>query len=533
MQHETAPFTLPDIRDFVPERLKPWIVIAIVMVFQICGGVYLAAVAEIVGSTALRQEDIMMAGYATMVGMALTFTVMFRLKFRFTTRVSLLVCAAALIACNLITMHTTSVPLLIATCFVAGIFRMWATFACNTIIQLWITPVRDMSVWFCYIQLLVQGNIQLSGLATTYVAWLAKWEYMHWMVIGLFLCVMLVVMLLFRSFRGMRKLPLYGIDWLGAALWGVAAISVLFVLTYGDFYDWFDSGYIRAATVTAVLATLLNIWRATFIRHPYIDLQTWRYPVVYMTCLIYIVLDVLISPSHLFEHIYCESVLGYDALNTISLNWAVLAGVIGGSFFAWRTFAKRKWSYKGTTALGFALVTAYLTVFYFTIDYNLPKEALILPLLLRSTGYTIVAIVFLTALMRIPVFPRFAQSLSVQAFVSASIGGAFGEAVLVRLFKHTVNANAQTLSASLDAVNPTTAHMPLGQLYGAVQEQAVMVSMKELYGALAIAGIFCLLLFLIRESDIIRPRKVIHPTFAAIRAIFTKQFFTKTGKAAR
>ena len=67
--HETGPFSIPAIRDFVPPKLRPWIIIAFVIVFQFSGGLYLAAVSEMVGSTALMQEDIMMAGYASMIGM--------------------------------------------------------------------------------------------------------------------------------------------------------------------------------------------------------------------------------------------------------------------------------------------------------------------------------------------------------------------------------------------------------------------------------------------------------------------------------
>ena len=87
--HEIAPFAIPAMRDFVPQKLRPWIIIAFVLVFQFSGGVYLAAVSEMVGSTALMQEDIMMAGYASMVGMGLTFAIMFRLKFRFPTKVKI------------------------------------------------------------------------------------------------------------------------------------------------------------------------------------------------------------------------------------------------------------------------------------------------------------------------------------------------------------------------------------------------------------------------------------------------------------
>lgn len=68
--HENKPFSIPAMRDFVPEKLRPWIIILIVIVFQFSGGIYLAAVSEMVGSLALLQEDIMMAGYASMVGMA-------------------------------------------------------------------------------------------------------------------------------------------------------------------------------------------------------------------------------------------------------------------------------------------------------------------------------------------------------------------------------------------------------------------------------------------------------------------------------
>ena len=139
--HEVGPFSIPAMRDFVPEKLRPWIVIFIVIIVQLSGGVYLAAVSEMVGSTALLQEDIMMAGYASMVGMGLTFAIMFRLKFRFPSKVALMTCGTVILIANLICMHTTSVPVLVVTCFFAGIFRMWATFECNSTIQLWLTEL--------------------------------------------------------------------------------------------------------------------------------------------------------------------------------------------------------------------------------------------------------------------------------------------------------------------------------------------------------------------------------------------------------
>ena len=230
--HEVGPFSIPAMRDFVPKKLRPWIVIFIVII-----------VSEMVGSTALLQEDIMMAGYASMVGMGLTFAIMFRLKFRFPSKVALMTCGTAILIANLICMHTTSVPVLVVTCFFAGIFRMWATFECNSTIQLWLTPKRDLSIFFCYIYLLVQSCIQLSGLITIYTAFWSKWEYMHWVVIGLLLFMMILVMIVYRNFRTMPKIPLYGIDWIGAFMWGVILLCIIFVCIYGEHYDWYDSKY--------------------------------------------------------------------------------------------------------------------------------------------------------------------------------------------------------------------------------------------------------------------------------------------------
>ena len=56
--HETGPFPIPAIRDFVPPKLRPWIIIAFVIVFQFSGGLYLAAVSEMVGSTALDRKSV-------------------------------------------------------------------------------------------------------------------------------------------------------------------------------------------------------------------------------------------------------------------------------------------------------------------------------------------------------------------------------------------------------------------------------------------------------------------------------------------
>lgn len=524
--HHSNSFSIPAIRDFVPERLKPWIVLFFVIIIQLSsGGIYLAAVSEMVGSMALMQEDIMMAGYASMVGMALTFTIMFRLKFRFCTRTALITCATVLIISNLTSMHTTSVPVLVTVSFIAGIFRMWATFECNSTIQLWLTPKRDMSVFFCFIYLLVQSSIQLSGLTTIYISFLAKWEYMHLLVIASLGFVILLTHILFRNYRSMKKLPLYGIDWLGALLWGLIVLCITFICLYGDHYDWFHSVYIRIAAFAAIVMLILNVWRAGFIRHPYLSNKIWTLKEVYITIVLYLVVNFLLAPSHLLEHMYVESILGYDSLNTISLNWIVLLGIITACLFTYITFAKYKWSYKRMAVIGFSTIILSLMIFYFTIDYNQSKLSLLLPIFLRSFGYVIIGICFLTALTRlfarVP-FHYFPQALSVQAFFSVIISGVLAAALLTRVLKVLIKKNSMLLSIEWDNVNTLVSNTPTNSLYEILQVQSIMVSMKEIYGWLSLIGLFCLFLFMIKESSI-NAKSAIHPPFRKIRRFVKHQ----------
>ncbi len=514
--HSGAPF-MPDMRAFVPEKLRPWIVIALVMMVQLSGGVYLAAIAEMVGSTALLQEDVMMAGYASLAGMSLNFVLMFRLKFRFPTREIYLICAPVIIVANLVGLLTTNVFWITLACFIMGFFRMWATFCCNTQIQLWITPKRDMSVWFCYIYLIVQGMIQLTGIFTVYVATLAKWEYVHYTVIALMLLLILAAMTLFRHYRSMPKLPLYGIDWLGMLMWGGTLLCIIFVAVYGEHYDWWQSEHIRYATGCGLLLLALNLLRASFIRHPFIDLKIWTHRATWYPLLIYILVDILISPSHLFEHIYTETILGYDAEHVISLNWVALAGTICGAAFTWRTFALRKWTYRTMCIIAFMAITSYLVSFYFIIDYNLEKSALVFPIFCRSFGYVVWAIIALTMVTKLP-FELFFQGICVQAFVSAATGAAIGAAVLHRVFNIVFKKNAMFLGATLDNVNLKATSLPFGQVYGALQQQALMVSMKEIFGWLSLVALLALLGLLFSKSDL-RATKAVEPAVRTIRRL--------------
>ena len=514
-----GPFDIPDVRDIIPRRLKPWLFIFLVLIVQFSGGLYLASVTDMVGTTALMQEDILMAGYASLIGLATNFAVMFRIKFRFSTRTQLLAAGAVLIAANFICAHTTSVPVLVGTCFVAGWFRMQATLACNSTIQLWLTPVRDMAIFFCYVYIIVDSVIQLSGIAAIYTSFHMQWEYMHWIMIGMLAVMMLLVTLLLKPVRGPMFIPLLGIDWLGGALWALFMMCFTFVCVYGNFYDWWDSAEITGATVIGLLCAAINLWRATFLHHPYISFRAMRNRNVIHATLVYLVFFTLLATEHVFEHSYAAAILGFDETNLIDLNWYVFAGIIAGCAFTYLTFALRKWRYKTMTAIGFALAALYLAYFYFFIDYGVEKEMLFVPLFCRGAASVIISIVFLTSIVQsgLP-FQVFPQALTINGFTGAVMGATLGPAVIGELLRHTVAKNAALLGSVMTDVNPAAVRMPFGELYGMVQMQALVVSMKEIYGWL-LMGALASLLVIIASYSAVRPF-AIFPKWSTVRRLF-------------
>lgn len=516
-----GPFDIPDVPNFIPRRLKPWLFIFFVLIVQFSGGVYLAAASDMVGTTGLMQQDILMAGYASLVGMAINFAVMFRLKFRFTNRAGLLICGAALIAANVICAHTQSVGVLVVTCFFAGWFRMWATFVCNSTIQLWLTPTRDMAVFFCYVYLVVDGAIQLSGLSTVYTAFFSQWEYMHWIMIGLLALMMLLTMILVRPVRGPIQIPLLGIDWIGSGLWAIFMLCFTFICVYGNYYDWWEAEEIIAATVLGLLCVAINLWRATFLHHPYISFTALTNRNVIRATVIYLVFFTLLATEHVFEHSYAATVLGFDETNLIDLNLYVLVGILAGCAFTYVTFALRHWRYRTMTAIGFALAAIYLAYFYFLIDYGVEKEMLFMPLFFRGAASVIISIVFLTSIlqggMHFFVFP---QALTINGFTGAVMGATLGPALIGEFLSHTMAKNASLIGSVFTDLNPAAVHAPFGQIYGMVQVQALVVSMKEIYGWLLIAAIVSLTIILVGYGPV-RP-SVIFPKWRTIRKLLRR-----------
>lgn len=194
--------------------------------------------------------------------------------------------------------------------------------------------------------------------------------------------------------------------------------------------------------------------------------------------------------------------------------------------FTWQTFARRKWTYQNMLVIAFSCFAFYLTYFYFRIDYNIPKESLYLPVIARSAGYVMVAVMMLTANARLPFPFIFLHGLSFQNMFSAALAAPIGNAIVGRTLKAIMTRNTMLLSQNMDSVTLSASRAPMGELYGMVQVQSLMESMKEVYGLLLFVAILCLVILLVRYSSF-RPLRVMEPTYRFIYNFCKNEVFAR------
>ena len=506
------PFAMPMFRPGVPRRVQPWVYLFMAFTFQFSGGVYMGALNQMMGSLSLMREDLLMCLYANLAGMAIYFPLLFRMKFRFTNKTLLTTAACGVLACNLIVPHITCLPLLWAVCFVSGMCKIQGTFECMSNIQLWMAPKREFTIFFPVLHVVILCSMQLSDLLCVSLIHHFHWTHMHLFIAGLMLVDLLILRLCTRHVRLMRKLPLYGIDWAGAALWAALLLQVTYFFNYGDFYDWLHSPVMCRLGVNILLTAAFAVWRMFTIRHPYFEPQMWTYRHLLPVLLIITVVEALLATEHVLEEVFYGEVMHYAETVTVQLNWVALCGILAGCGFAYWWMHVRRLNYLRLILVGFAALAAYLVSFYLLIDDNIHLSQLSLPVVCRSFAYAVLSIVFITALEELMTFRHFFQSLSIFNMLHMVVGGVLGAAIYTRGLSYYIPDNMARYGAAID--HTTLAHAPFAASpsgFAAFMEQfaaqMTAVSVKQIYGWVAYACLFIALLLLLYDMPVRRRMK--------------------------
>ena len=495
------------IKDFVPKPLRPWIYVCIALCFQVSGARYLGALNELIGANAEMREDVLMCLYCNLAGMAIWFPMLFRMKFRFTNKTLLTGASVVVIVTNLLIGYVTWLPLLWLLCLLEGIAKIQGTFECMSNIQLWMTPKRDMTVFFPLLHVILLTGINSQDyLAAHFTVW-GDWRLMHWLVIGLHLAVLTFLCTCVRHFRIM-KLPLYGIDWTGMVLWAALLVQMAYLLDYADWYSWFNHNTVWYLTGSICITLALIMHRMMHVRHPYINPRVFsgfRYvkPIFLLICFV----ECLFGTEHILEEIFMEEVVHYSTSTNAGLCLPVWIGNMCGCVFSLVWLQKvMRMSFIRLGIIGSIALLCYLAMMYHIVSPDISIHMLYLPLFFRGFAYTTLSIVFMASLNQVMDFNHFFQGLSVFNMIHMVIGGCLGCAVYAKLFGwYVTDGFARYLAPALwmHSAAPLDADALLPNM--------LLLGIKAVYGWACYGCIALILGFLLFDSPIRRHRSYMLP----------------------
>lgn len=517
---EQVKYRIEAFKDFVPHTLRFIILLITAIIYQFPNTIYMTNLNEVVGTKALTVEDVRFVSISVLVGMMVAFPILFRLKFRFTTRTILLGTSVVIILGNVICMYSSNMLILIAVSLVLGFSRMLGNFECLSNIRMIITPKRDMARYYLVIYSIIILCIQFSSILSASVSDTFDWRYMYVLVVAVQLVVMVILFFLLRPIRLSRKMPLYQIDWIGMALWGSFLMLSVFVLEYGKRLDWFDSDYIIEATFIALLTLGLAVQRMFTIRRPLITPEIFKYKNLMHAILLFAAMHLFLITTSTIMVSYTEGVLHYDHVSSASLNWLSIVGVgIAIAFtFYWKLIYNG--GFKRIIFLGFLALVMNHVILYFVFQSTISKETLYLPYLLRGFGYMILYLnITLYAISGLP-FSSFFSALCFMGFVRTILGSSIASSGINSFVQYLQKENMSHLSANIDYtnvisndlyVNAFDQSISMGQsveqasasamntLYNSIYTQSMLLSWKDVFGGISLIGIGLLLYIVLRN----------------------------------
>lgn len=481
-----GPFRVPSFNSYVPRRLQPWIYLLFAFIFQLSGGIYGGAMSHVMGEYSLMREDVLMVIMCNVVGVAMPFPFLFKMKFRFTNRSLLLNAALVIAVCNVLIVWTESLPVMCALSYIAGFFKLCGTFECMSNIQLWMTPKRDFTVFFPLLYCIVLGNIALSPWIAEHLIYIYQdWRIINWTMAGAMLTVALVVYVTTHDFRFMKPLPFISVDYLGCLLWSAWMLEFIFFFNYGEYYNWLDSKVMRMDVVLFLVTGYFCISRMMHIRHPYISPEAWRYKRLIPLLILFAFVEFMGSTPKVLQTAFTGGVLHFGNLTTNVLNVVEWGAVIMGCLFCLLWCKVLHWKYTRLLTIGVAAMVGYPVMMYFLIDQGLPIERLYLPTALRSFGNAIFFCMLTVYLEELMPFQHFFMGLTMAGIIRNGPVATMCSGLFSFGIRHQMADN-----------------MARGLPYDATQ--LLMISVRQLYGITCLIGIAVLLIFLIWDIEPVR-----------------------------
>src|SRR6201985_2723563 len=289
------------------------------------------------------------------------------------------------------------------------------------------------------------------------------------------------------------------IDWWGILLLAIAVGSLQVILEKGESEDWFAKTYILVLTITAILGTILFIWRETTYEFPIVNFSIMRHRSFAVGMFTSFILGFGLYGSVFVFPVFCQNLLGFTAQQTGELLFpGGLCTIVMMPFIG-------KMLNRGIPAQFMATAGMFL---FFVFTYMLSNSTLatgqkdvLIPLLIRGVGMALLFVPLTTLAIADLKGPELGQGTGLNNMMR-QLGGSFGIAGLTTIihirtathrsnllsninpynnaFNQRLNFLTQAFMAKGKSLSDAT-HMAYAAIEGAVTRQTLLLTYDDAY----------------------------------------------------
>lgn len=494
-------------RPWVPQWVGILTLFIVVLPITMLNGAYTGSMVEVSNTLGILSEDITMGYYAASAGMAVAYPIIPKIRAVVTPKTLLLTDLFLQILISLVCAHSTHIDILIVCSFLIGFLKAFVML--EFIIQLrpFFSPRNIRSEFYAYFYPIVFSGGQISMVITAQLAYYYQWQYMYYFTVLLMLVGMICILVFFRYAQKPISFSFKDIDRKSILLVSAVLLCSIYVFTYGKTLDWFASGKIRIYVFLIPVFIYLFLYRQSTREKPYIHLKPLKHHKSVIGYFFMALVMFLSATSSLVTQ-YMNSIISVDSVHANAINLFLLPGFATGAVICFWWFRWQRWRFRFLIAGGMACFAIYLFILYFGITPYSTYEMLFIPMFFRGLGMLTLFIAFGVYVVE-DLDPSLMLSnafflISIRSVLAPVLSASFFSNMLYRLQIKNITVLSENVTLTTPLASDRYAlslQNALGQghgfseasqiatnsLYGVLQQQALLLSLKTLLGYVLIA----------------------------------------------
>ncbi len=464
---------------WVPKILQLLLILFLFFPITAANGVFINNLQYIVGGAGILTEDVMMANYANTIGMAAIVPIFIRIKMFFKSKQIMVFGFTIMAIFTFICGTTDNAEVIILSTVIIGFFKMAVMMELILPMLAILSKDGNRIRFYMVFYSLILIYTQVANWFLFKIASADGWEYAPIILTATFgFCALLCI--IFQHNKHFAKpVPLWFVDWFSLLLYLLASLSLAYSLTYAKQQGWLSSGKIVYAFVAFFVLTTWFIYRQTRLKRPFISMKIMQFSDIRHGLLMLIFLGLFLA-TNVILNTFTIGVLGYDLIHQNQFYLMMIPGILLAAVFT-GVFLGKRISLKIYVFIGFFSYTLYTLLLYFMIVPELNYSIWYFPMILRGFAMTVLFIgIWYYAIARLnmqDMMSAIGIMLLVRTFASVAIGSAILSWAQYKFQWTSIN----NLGSTIDTATPS--------VYRNLQINAMMVSIKNVFGYVVLAGI--------------------------------------------